>query len=91
MRLPDVEIAYEKPVEEHFTNIAKTLISTSSSLQILNHATPRRGGHVEDLPSWVPDWSAKPLSVALDFLDLEKQNFRASKSRCHQPISSFDS
>jgi Heterokaryon incompatibility protein (HET) len=89
MRLPDVEFAYEKPVAELFINIAKTLISTSSSLQVFDHVNARLGGLVEGLPSWVPDWSARPSSVALDFLDLKGQKYRASKGRSHEYISSL--
>ena len=89
MKLADVVIAYEEPVAELFTKTAKTLISTSSSLQTFDHVNALPGGLVEGLPSWVPDWSAKASSVALDFIDLKGKKFRASKGRCHRFIPSL--
>jgi len=53
--------AYETPVEQVYADAAWAFIREHGNLDILGHCFPphRDGSSTLDLPSWVPDWTAK--------------------------------
>ncbi len=66
-----VAIKYSRSVTEVFLDVAKDLLSNrraDQALDILTHAG-LSVNKIPDLPSWVPDWTASPLSLPLPGLD----------------------
>lgn len=57
-----IHVDYSKPVENAFLEAAKSCIVSTGNLNILHRRQP---GCLETLPSWVPDWTAKPLGWLL--------------------------
>jgi len=57
-----LDVRYDRPVEEVYTRAAWSMIQKYRNLDILGHCSPSEGTHLE-LPSWVPDWTAKSSSM----------------------------
>ncbi|KAK0620818.1 heterokaryon incompatibility protein-domain-containing protein [Immersiella caudata] len=58
-----LHVAYDRPVEEAYAQIAWTLIQKHRSLDILGHCCRGEGNSLLKLPSWVPDWTAKGTAM----------------------------
>lgn len=79
-----IMVDYKQPVHELYIDVSKKMIAARSSLQVCTYAPERQGGQVHNLPSWIPDWTAKALTVPFEFLDLNSLYFRASTNRIHR-------
>jgi hypothetical protein len=68
----EFEVNYHEPVSDLYIRFARSEITHTSCLDILNAAGAFRQHNV-GIPSWVPDWSGKKLHNPL----LEMSNFAA--------------
>jgi hypothetical protein len=82
---------YDLSVEAAYTNVARTAIENSGSLDVFGIVLgdlPRKHGHL--FPSWVPDWTLSlPYSRPIAFSDL-KTSFHACRDFTHKPIADPD-
>jgi hypothetical protein len=58
-----LDVDYELPVDEVYTNAALSLIRQHRNLDILGHCTRPEMGSMENLPSWVPNWISSSSPV----------------------------
>lgn len=49
-----------------YTDTTKKIIASDLSLLVCCSASIRQGGEVQDLPSWVPDWTGKRLTTVFE-------------------------
>ncbi|KAH0537231.1 hypothetical protein FGG08_005973 [Glutinoglossum americanum] len=70
---------YEKNTAQIFTEVARAIITHDDDLDVLYLVnSPRR---IEDLPSWVPDWSDSWKSEGLNLRYRYSTQFQASSSK----------
>lgn len=58
-----LDVDYDLPVEEVYTNAALSFIREHHNLDILGHCTRPEIGSLEGLPSWVPNWTSSSFPV----------------------------
>jgi hypothetical protein len=68
----DLRPDYSKPVSQIYTGLVRYLIERDKCLDILGFCSAQR--NLNDLPSWVPDWTYKDVPASL--LNLERQHGR---------------
>ncbi len=71
---------YKKPASIVYEELARNMICARSSLNLCAEATERIGGEIANMPSWVPDWTASPASVFLDYFGPKPDSFWFSAS-----------
>jgi len=54
-----LEVDYSRSVRDVYTGIVETMVSTSSSLNVICHRLAPDANPTYTLPSWVPDWSVQ--------------------------------
>ena len=65
-----LDVSYDKPVEQVYAEATWSMIRAHGSLDILGHCSPPSqhdddSATVPGLPSWVPNWMAKPAATPL--------------------------
>lgn len=63
-----LDVAYDRPVEDVYADAAWCLIRTHRNLDVLGHCSPSSpddGAPLPNLPSWVPNWTAKSTAIHL--------------------------
>ena len=79
-----VGVDYQMSPEDVYTDVARKIIQSQSSLRICAEAPERTGDErLSNLPSWVPDWTRRPLTSTLDRLNPAQSYFKASNRRAH--------
>ncbi|KIW00453.1 uncharacterized protein PV09_07978 [Verruconis gallopava] len=78
-----IDVNYELPVDEVYTNAALSIIQKHHSLDILGHCTMSETGSLENLPSWVPNWTSKsgPIPFFKRSLVSQKTSEEAASGR----------
>ena len=71
----DLRPDYSKPVSQIYTGLVRYLIERDECLDILGFCSAKR--NLNDLPSWVPDWTYKDVPASL--LNLERQHGRRTR------------
>lgn len=79
-----IEVDYQQSPKDLYTNLARKIIQSQSSLRICAEAPERiQDDGISDLPSWVPDWTRKPLAIPFERLNPAQSYFKASNRRAH--------
>ncbi len=65
-----LDVAYDRPVQQVYAEAAWSMIRAHRSLDVLGHCSPPPlspddGTALPGLPSWVPNWMAKPAAAPL--------------------------
>ena len=76
-----ITVNLRQPCDELYIEVTRKIVSARSSLLVCTQAPGRTGGKVANLPSWVPDWSARPGTNMFEFFDPTGHQFRADKLR----------
>jgi hypothetical protein len=71
----DLRPDYSKPVSQIYTGLVRYLIERDKCLDILGFCSAQR--NLNDLPSWVPDWTYKDVPTSL--LNLERDHRRRTQ------------
>ncbi|KAL9113901.1 MAG: hypothetical protein Q9227_002035 [Pyrenula ochraceoflavens] len=83
----DIEVSYKKPSESLFIDVTRKIIQSQASLRVCADAPERvQNNGLSDLPSWVPNWTRKPLTSTFELLNPSKAYFRSSIQRIHADI-----
>ncbi|RYP30205.1 hypothetical protein DL767_006352 [Monosporascus sp. MG133] len=78
---------YTNTVPETYTDLARTVISSSQTLEILQYMVPTKPSEY-DLPSWVPNWAERRFVSGSPMVVPGVPNkFRACKDKTHWPTS----
>ena len=75
--LCNIEVNYEKTIQEVFIDTARAVILSTRSLDILHR---RRLSYLESLPSWVQDWAREGFDEPINDVRME---FACSKGLRH--------
>jgi hypothetical protein len=97
---PTVDLTpdYQKSVSEVYTNTARFALQATGNLEILSYVQDRSIIETPDLPSWVPDYAAKPEWEVLDKLtrwstsgDKSTRTWSASGDLAWRPSTGIES
>ncbi|KAI9666657.1 MAG: hypothetical protein M1821_004593 [Bathelium mastoideum] len=83
MPMEPIDVSIERPTDELYMDVTQKIIRARSSLLVCLHAPGRIGGKVPNLPSWVPDWTAKATRNLIEMVDPNDSQFRADQGRVH--------